>query len=67
MDTPHQDDLPLGYEQPDRTDRLIAFFAGLASFALFLVLSRDMLHPGAWADAAIVSWARTNPANHRTS
>ena len=58
MDTPHQDDLPPGYEQPDRMDRLIAFFAGLASFALFWVLSHGSLHPGAWADAAVAAGLR---------
>ena len=58
MDTPHQDDLPPGYEQPDRTDRLIAFFAGLVSFALLLVISHGVLHHSAWADAAIAAGLR---------
>ena len=54
METPeHTDDLPLGYEQPDVMDRLLAFFLGVVASGLFFFLSRVQLHPGVWMDTSV--------------
>ena len=58
MDTPHQDDLPLGYEQPDLLDRLIAYCSGLVVACLLFTFSLSILHPGAWADVAVAAGLR---------
>ena len=55
METPEQDDLPLGYEQPDLWDRLIAFLLGLATTVALWAGSAGALHPGAWNDAAVAA------------
>ncbi len=58
METPDRDDLPLGYEQPDLWDRLLAFFCAAGAAALLYFCSFGFLHPDVWADAAIAAGLR---------
>ena len=53
MDIPETDDLPLGYEQPDLMDRLLAFFLGVAASGLFFFLSQPLLHPSVWPETSV--------------
>ena len=53
MDIPETDDLPLGYEQPDLMDRLLAFFLGAAATGLFFFLSQPLLHPSVWQETSV--------------
>ena len=62
MDNPSQEELPLGYEQPDLTDRLISFCAAIALGGVFFYCSRGLLQPLAWADAAVAAGLRAPDA-----
>ena len=54
METPeHTDDLPLGYEQPDLMDRLLAFFLGIVASGIFFFLARWQLHSDVWMDTSV--------------
>ena len=58
MDNPPLEELPPGYEQPDRTDRLISFLAAIVFAGVFSCSSSGVLHPGSWADAAVAAGLR---------
>ncbi len=53
METPESDELPLGYEQPDRWDRLIAFILTLATAFALWAFSSSALPPSLWDELAV--------------
>ena len=55
MEKPEQDSLPLGYEQPDLLDRLLAFLLAVAAGIAVWLFTPAGLHPLAWNDAAIAA------------
>ena len=55
MEKPEQDSLPLGYEQPDLLDRLLAFLLAVVAGVAVWLFSPVGLHPLAWNDAALAA------------
>ena len=55
MEKPEQDSLPLGYEQPDLLDRLLAFLLATVAGVAVWLFSPAGLHPLAWNDAALAA------------
>ena len=55
MKKPDQDALPLGYEQPDLRDRLLAFLLGAGVTALLALTASDALAPQVWVESAVAA------------
>ena len=55
MKKPDQDALPLGYEQPDLRDRLLAFLLGAGVTALLALTASDALAPQVWEESAVAA------------